>query len=87
MGGTCLDYGGMITLGERKIAVTHGHLEREIHRLEGLGPAYFLSGHTHWLSRISVEDRSDGSIPGALHLRESPGPRPCWISNRTDCSK
>jgi uncharacterized protein len=66
VGGTCLEHGGVIALGERKIAVTHGHLEREIHRLEGLRPAYFLSGHTHALA-----DFRRGSIrwinPGALH--------------------
>ena len=52
VGGSCLEYGGVITLGERKIAVTHGHLEREFHRLEDLGPDFLLSGHTHCLSRF-----------------------------------
>ncbi len=66
VGGTCLEHGGVIAFGERKIAVTHGHLEREIHRLEGLKPDYLLSGHTHCRA-----DFRRGTIrwinPGALH--------------------
>lgn len=66
VGGTCLEDGGVVTFGGRKIAVTHGHLEREILRLEGLRPDYFLSGHTHALA-----DFRRGPIrwinPGALH--------------------
>jgi uncharacterized protein len=66
LGGTCLEHGGLITLGGRRLAITHGHLEREIHRLEAMEPDYLLSGHTH-----RVDDRRRGPTrwinPGALH--------------------
>jgi uncharacterized protein len=66
IGGTCLGDGGLITLGGRRLAVTHGHLEREFHRLEALEPDFLLSGHTH-----SADDRRRGPTrwinPGALH--------------------
>jgi uncharacterized protein len=65
IGGTCLGDGGLIILGGRRIAVTHGHLEREIHRLEALEPDYLLSGHTH-----CADDQRRGPTrwinPGAL---------------------
>ena len=66
LGGTCLEHGGLITLGGRRLAVTHGHLERELQRLEAMEPHYLLSGHTH-----RADDRRRGPTrwinPGALH--------------------
>ncbi len=66
LGGTCLGDGGLISLGGRRIAVTHGHLGREFDRLEAMAPHYLLSGHTH-----CADDRRLGPTrwinPGALH--------------------
>ena len=66
VGGTCLEGGGLITLGERRIAVTHGHLDHELDRLNALSPHYLLFGHTH---RIADDQRGPTRWinPGALH--------------------
>lgn len=65
-GARSLELGGMITLAEKTIAVTHGHLRVEERRLLARNPDYFLSGHTH-----VAEDRRAGPTrfinPGALH--------------------
>ncbi len=66
IGGTCLERGGLIVLGDVRLAVTHGHLEKERERLEAEAPDYFFSGHTH-----HAEDVRRGTTrfinPGALH--------------------
>jgi putative phosphoesterase len=66
VGGICLERGGMATLGNRRVAVTHGDSMRELRRLAGLGPDYLLSGHTH-----TRADERRGTTrwinPGALH--------------------
>src|SRR5262249_37298075 len=66
VGGTLLERGGLITLADRRLAVTHGDLDRELRRLEAQEPHYLLTGHTH-----RAADRRRGSIrwinPGALH--------------------
>lgn len=66
IGGKFLGGGDVITLGGRKLAVTHGDSERELMRLELAQPDYLFSGHTHHQS-----DEQTGSIrrinPGALH--------------------
>jgi putative phosphoesterase len=63
---TCLEWGGEIELAGKRIAVSHGHLTREIRPLKAAKPDYFLSGHSH-----IAEDRREGTIrcinPGALH--------------------
>ena len=70
MGGTCLGDGGLITIEGRRLAITHGHLDREFLRLEAMEPDYLLTGHTH-----CGDDHRRGSIrcinPGALQ-RASP---------------
>jgi uncharacterized protein len=70
IGGTCLASGGTISVGGRRLAVTHGHLERELSRLEALEPDYLLTGHTH-----CPDDRRRGPTrwinPGALHRATS----------------
>lgn len=70
VGGTCLDRGGEITLGGRRIAVTHGDIGREVRRLAAAAPDYLLFGHSH----VPTDDR-DGPTrwinPGALHRAES----------------
>lgn len=69
-GGTCLGDGGLIELGGRRIAVTHGHSGREVRRLEREAPDYLLFGHFHL-----AEDRREGPTrwinPGALHRAEA----------------
>jgi uncharacterized protein len=66
VGGICLGKGGEVTLGGRRIAVTHGDSIREINRLAYTCPDYLLFGHTHLIA-----DERRGSIrwinPGALH--------------------
>jgi putative phosphoesterase len=66
VGGTCLGYGGEVTLAGRRIAVTHGDSTRELKRLAAGGPDYLLFGHSH----VPLDDR-DGPVrlvnPGALH--------------------
>jgi predicted phosphodiesterase len=56
----------LISLGDRRIAVTHGDSNHELRRLVALAPDYLLSGHSHRLTDIRA-----GGIryinPGALH--------------------
>jgi putative phosphoesterase len=47
IGGTCLEQGGLISLGERRIAITHGHSDSEVRRLADLEPEYLFFGHSH----------------------------------------
>jgi putative phosphoesterase len=64
--GTCLEWGGEITLAGKRIAVTHGHMTRDLRPLLAAGPDYLLSGHSH-----ETHDRMEGPTrrinPGALH--------------------
>lgn len=66
IGGTCLERGGIITLGGRAIAATHGDSAAELRRLERERPDYLFSGHTH-----VAADEQAGAVrrinPGALH--------------------
>lgn len=61
-----LGWSGVVTLAERTIAVTHGHLTGELRRLLAMQPDYLLTGHSH-----VTEDRREGTTrcinPGALH--------------------
>ncbi len=41
-GGVCLGRGGMVALGGRRVAVTHGDRDAEVRRLIRLGPDYLL---------------------------------------------
>ena len=65
-GATCLGWGGLIELAGRRIAISHGHLAREMRPLRSEQPDYLLSGHSH-----AAIDWMDGDIrcinPGALH--------------------
>ena len=65
IGGVCLGRGGLIELGGKRIAVTHGDSASEIRRLKALGPDYLFFGHSH-----APSDERDGLIrfinPGAL---------------------
>ena len=66
IGGSCLERGDIVTLAGRRIGITHGDSERELHRLAGSQPDYLLSGHTH-----RMNDQQKGPTrhinPGALH--------------------
>ena len=66
IGGTCLERGGLISLDELRLAVTHGDSDAELRRLAELKPDYLFSGHTHIAS-----DHQKGPTrwinPGALH--------------------
>jgi uncharacterized protein len=66
VGGVCLEFGGEVILGAKRLAVTHGDSAREFRRLLLAQPDYLLFGHTH----IPLNER-DGPTrqinPGALH--------------------
>jgi putative phosphoesterase len=66
VGGTCLEWGGEVTLAGKRIAVAHGHLTRDLRPLMAAQPDYLLTGHSH-----EAHDRREGSTrrinPGALH--------------------
>jgi hypothetical protein len=64
--GTFLEWGGVITLADRRIGVVHGHLTRDVQRLLAEKPAYLLFGHSH----IPTDHANAGVRcinPGALH--------------------
>jgi uncharacterized protein len=44
---TCLGWGGQFKLGEKRIAVVHGHLRMDLRPLLDTKPNYVLSGHSH----------------------------------------
>jgi putative phosphoesterase len=66
VGAVCLQWGGIIELSGKRIAVTHGHQGVEERRLLAVQPDYLLTGHTH-----ERHDRRVGPTrlinPGALH--------------------
>lgn len=66
VGGICLGGGDVITLGGRKLGVTHGDSERELDRLELAKPDYLFTGHTHQQTDEQVGDIRRIN-PGALH--------------------
>lgn len=66
VGGSCLERGDIVNMRGRKIAITHGDSDLEVHRLMALGPDYFLSGHTHRVSDVRAETIRYIN-PGALH--------------------
>ena len=66
VGGTCLDRGGLISLGGCRVAVTHGDSHQELRRLAALEPDYLFSGHTHVASDVQ-KGPTRWINPGALH--------------------
>lgn len=66
VGGVCLEWGDVVTLGRWRVAVTHGDSLHEMRRLSALGPDYLLFGHSH---RCSDERRGKTRWinPGALY--------------------
>jgi putative phosphoesterase len=65
-GGTCLERGGLISLGGRRLAVTHGDSDQELRRLAALKPDYLFSGHSHIASDVQ-KGPTRWINPGALH--------------------
>jgi hypothetical protein len=66
IGGRCLDRGGLIEVGGKRLAVTHGDSGRELDRLQAQEPDYLCSGHTHH----ALDERRGPTRyvnPGALH--------------------
>ncbi|QEL14512.1 metallophosphoesterase family protein [Limnoglobus roseus] len=66
MKATCLEWGGLIELAGKHIAVTHGHMGTDVRRLSRPSPDYFLSGHSH----VAMDVRNGACRcinPGALH--------------------
>jgi uncharacterized protein len=70
IGGTCLDCGGLISLGGVRIAVTHGDSSSELKRLAALDPDYLFTGHTHHVSDIQ-KGPTRWVNPGALHRAQT----------------
>jgi len=66
IGGTCLEWGGEIVLGDKRIAVTHGDSTQELRRLLANQPDYLFSGHTH-VPADERDGRTHRINPGALH--------------------
>ncbi len=65
-GGVFLSWGGEVTLAGKRIAMTHGHLTRDLQPLLAAAPDYLLSGHSHLAS--DVQHQAVRRInPGALH--------------------
>lgn len=65
-GGTCLERGGLVTVGGRRLAVTHGDSDQELRRLVALEPDYLFSGHTHVASDLQ-RGPTRWINPGAIH--------------------
>jgi len=69
-GGQNLEWGGILALAGKRIAVTHGHLSTMYRHLIAEQPDYFLFGHSHF-----ALDERDGPTrhinPGALHRAAS----------------
>lgn len=66
VGAVCLDWGGVVTLDGKRLAITHGHLKSEMRSLLAQHPDYLLSGHSHRMSdQVSGPTRHIN--PGAMH--------------------
>lgn len=64
--GNCLGWGGIVTIGGKRIGITHGDQRREVAKLVAESPDYFLFGHSH----IPSDERRGPTRwinPGALH--------------------
>ena len=66
IGAVCLGVSGTVTLGGRRLAVTHGDSTKEMKRLAALAPDYLFFGHTH----VPTDERVGPTRwvnPGALY--------------------
>jgi uncharacterized protein len=69
----CLDEAGMIERAGKKIGITHGDLDRHIHRFTFPDPTvdYLLTGHSH-IKKDQKFGRLRSINPGALHRTSQP---------------
>jgi len=65
-GAVCLEWGGEVTFGGKRIGVTHGHTHIDVRRLLAAHPDYLLSGHSHIAGESQVGPTRRIN-PGALH--------------------
>jgi putative phosphoesterase len=65
-GAVCLGPGGLLELGGRRIAVTHGDSTRELRRLAADNPDYLFYGHSH-RAADALRGPTRWVNPGALH--------------------
>ncbi|MEM7312818.1 MAG: YfcE family phosphodiesterase [Planctomycetota bacterium] len=68
-GATCLEWGQLIELHGKRIAITHGHLTMDLKPLSERQPDYLLTGHFHEPSDW-MENGVRRINPGALHRAE-----------------
>lgn len=66
VGATCLEWGGSVELGGRRLGVVHGHLRTDLRRVLAESPDYVFSGHSHVALDVMV-DSVRRINPGALH--------------------
>lgn len=68
-GATSLEWGGMIELAGKKVAVTHGHMTKDINRLLNMKPDFLITGHSH-IKHDYIAGVTNRINPGALHRAE-----------------
>ena len=64
-GATCLGWGGEFVVSQKRIAVVHGHLAKDLRPFLDSHPDYLLSGHSH-IARDWHEGPTRRINPGAL---------------------
>ena len=64
-GATCLEWGGEVEAGGKRIAITHSHLPQQVQSLLAAKPDVLLTGHTH-VRMDRVEGSTRRINPGAL---------------------
>ena len=64
-GATCLEWGGLFTIAQKRIAVVHGHLTMDLRPLLNTSPDYLCSGHSH-IAGDWYEGPTRRVNPGAL---------------------
>lgn len=68
-GGACLRDGGIVEIGGKQIAITHGHVGMK--DLLAAAPDYLLHGHSH-IAADELIGTTRRICPGALHRSEDP---------------
>jgi putative phosphoesterase len=67
--GTCLEWAGEVTLAGKRIALTHGHLYKDVRGLLAARPDYLFSGHSH-MTADELAGPTRRINPGALYRAE-----------------
>ncbi len=65
-GPVCLEWGGVLELGGRRVGVVHAHMTTDVRWVLAERPEFLLSGHSHAPSDVVVGDVRRIN-PGALH--------------------